>query len=297
MRAMPRLRLVILRRTLAAVLVLLVLVGAAFAAPPLWKVEGPKGTLYVLGTMHRLPGGAVWFDERLQGLLLGSDELILETTSSQAATDYLALIASKPGVVFTKRALNTLLAPDTESLLRQRLAAFGASVETLDSWRPWYAGIMLSVLSSEDAGLYARNGSETILEAFAEAHGLPRVGLETAAFQLLLFADLPRKAEVDFLLATLKETDNYRERAQELTHAWLEGDLEATERLVLGPLLENPPLYEALIARRNRAWVKELSRYLEKKGTAFVAVGAGHLVGPDSVLTQLARKGYRVTRE
>jgi hypothetical protein len=35
---------------------------------------------------------------------------------------------------------------------------------------------------------------------------------------------------------------------------------------------------------------------LEKPGVFFVAVGAGHLVGPDSVQKMLAAKGLKVVR-
>lgn len=296
MPAMRMLRFALFRAAVAA-LALMAFAAAGLAAPALWKVEGDNGTLFVLGTMHRLPDGAPWFDENMQALLMQSDALILETASSQAATDYLALIAAKPGVVFTKRPLESLLDKEAQRRLSQRLASFGAPVENLSAWRPWYAAIMLSVLSGEDAGLYARNGVETVLEAFAEANRLPRVGLETAAFQVLLFASLPRQAEVEFLLSTLKETEDYRARADALFQAWIEGDLETTEALVLGPFQDNPALYEALIARRNRAWVKELAPYLDRPGAAFVAVGTGHLVGPDSVLKMLEAKGYRVERQ
>lgn len=284
-------------RVAAFVAALFALASGVSAAPALWKVEGDKGTLYVLGTMHRLPEGAEWFDEPLKALIAGSDALILETASSQAANDYLGLIASKPGVVFTKRPLDSLIDQETTSRLRQRLISFGAPVEKLNTFRPWYAALLLSVLSGADAGLEAKYGAETVIEAFAEAKGVPRVGLETAAFQILLFANLPRASEVEFLLSTLKETEDHRARAEALYQAWIGGDLATTETLVLGPFLGNPPLYEALITRRNRAWAKELEPYLRKEGTAVVAVGTGHLVGPDSLLLMLEAKGYRVERQ
>jgi tetratricopeptide (TPR) repeat protein len=52
---------------------------------------------------------------------------------------------------------------------------------------------------------------------------------------------------------------------------------------------------EMLFKRRNRAWIPALEK-LAVTGHAFVAVGAGHLVGPDGVVALLRAKGYKVTR-
>jgi uncharacterized protein len=50
-----------------------------------------------------------------------------------------------------------------------------------------------------------------------------------------------------------------------------------------------------LLLDRNASWVPKLEAMLDK-GNGFVAVGAGHLVGPGSVLDLLQKKGYKVTR-
>ena len=42
--------------------------------------------------------------------------------------------------------------------------------------------------------------------------------------------------------------------------------------------------------RRDQNWADALVKKLEKPGTYFVAVGAGHLTGPDSVQRMLAEK-------
>jgi uncharacterized protein YbaP (TraB family) len=51
-----------------------------------------------------------------------------------------------------------------------------------------------------------------------------------------------------------------------------------------------------LIRKRNAAWADWLTKRLDKPGTIFVAVGAGHLAGEDSVQTMLDAKGLRATR-
>jgi uncharacterized protein YbaP (TraB family) len=46
-----------------------------------------------------------------------------------------------------------------------------------------------------------------------------------------------------------------------------------------------------LITDRNVAWAKWVKARLDKPGTVFVAVGAGHLAGTGSVQDQLATAG------
>ena len=73
----------------------------------------------------------------------------------------------------------------------------------------------------------------------------------------------------------------------------LHGGLDLQERGVeLGEL----QLRDALLKRRNVNWARWIERRMAAPGSVFVAVGAGHLAGPDSVVTMLQRDGYRVRR-
>jgi uncharacterized protein YbaP (TraB family) len=52
---------------------------------------------------------------------------------------------------------------------------------------------------------------------------------------------------------------------------------------------------ERLINDRNRRMVERMLPWL-REGSAFVAVGALHLAGPEGILRLLSDRGYRVTR-
>lgn len=60
---------------------------------------------------------------------------------------------------------------------------------------------------------------------------------------------------------------------------------------------ESPVLYEALLVRRNTDWANQIQTLLEGSGTIFMAVGAAHLAGDDSVQEILEDRGLTVTRE
>ena len=72
-----------------------------------------------------------------------------------------------------------------------------------------------------------------------------------------------------------------------LYEAWIIGDTPQ----------DLPEVYAALMTDRNRLWADRLAELMEQEtGTFFVAVGVGHLVGPDRLQGFLAEKGFVAER-
>ena len=55
---------------------------------------------------------------------------------------------------------------------------------------------------------------------------------------------------------------------------------------------EYPDLYRPLTVERNRKWVPQIEQLLDDRDDYLVVVGALHLVGKDSVIDLLERKGH-----
>jgi uncharacterized protein YbaP (TraB family) len=51
------------------------------------------------------------------------------------------------------------------------------------------------------------------------------------------------------------------------------------------------------LGRRNIDWVNKIEEMMSEDKNILVIVGAGHLVGPDSVVALLKEKGYRVKQK
>jgi uncharacterized protein YbaP (TraB family) len=49
-----------------------------------------------------------------------------------------------------------------------------------------------------------------------------------------------------------------------------------------------------MLIRRNQAWLEKIEGLIRQDEAALVIVGAMHLIGPDSVVDLLQKKGYRV---
>jgi uncharacterized protein YbaP (TraB family) len=136
---------------------------------------------------------------------------------------------------------------------------------------------------------------EAQVEALATKLGLKREALETADYQIGLFDSLPADAQKQYLNDVLEQLPTMREDLAKLIAAWKAGRPEELAELLNADETDER-VRKALLADRNAAWAKWLKARLDEPGTVFVAVGAGHLAGNDSVQDQLAADGVMSTR-
>ena len=77
---------------------------------------------------------------------------------------------------------------------------------------------------------------------------------------------------------------------------WSKGDPEALGAVMNKDIDKLPKLYKILLADRNVRWANWIDERMKKPGTVFIAVGAGHLAGKDSVQVQLGTHHLTATR-
>lgn len=274
--------------------------GCASAAPPsarpaLWKVADADTTLYLFGTIHVLPKDYHWQTPRFRAAMAEADALVLETVLDKGQAEVAALLAgmgSSPG-------LPPLLAR-VPAANRARLKALmdrsGLPPAALDRLETWAAALMLVGGTLLDLGLDAGSGVEGQVQAAFAAAKKPVSGLETPAEQLGYMDRLPEAAQRDFLLSMLEEGAETRAEFNAMIAAWARGDEAEIARTFDDEAEVSPALREALLHQRNLAWTRWIAKRMERPGTLLIAVGAGHLVGKDSVRTMLAGRGFRVSR-
>ena len=77
--------------------------------------------------------------------------------------------------------------------------------------------------------------------------------------------------------------------------AWRAGDTEQLDTLVVDTFKrESPSSYEDVFIKRNQDWLPQIEAMFGDDDLEFVLVGAGHLVGEDSVIALLEAKGYTI---
>ena len=75
-----------------------------------------------------------------------------------------------------------------------------------------------------------------------------------------------------------------------------QGDEAGLAALTREGLLADDEIREALLERRNAAWMPRIIRLLESDSHPLIAVGAAHMVGKDGLVALIEAQGYTVRR-
>jgi uncharacterized protein YbaP (TraB family) len=106
---------------------------------------------------------------------------------------------------------------------------------------------------------------------------------------------MPQEAQLAFLDQTVEAIPKATTSLDAMVAEWIEGDAAGLAALMNSELTD-PVLQERLLTRRNANWAEWIERRMEQPGTVFVAVGAGHLAGKDSVQDFLRKRGLKAQR-
>jgi uncharacterized protein YbaP (TraB family) len=275
----------------------LMLAGAARAEPALWVAHSATATVYFFGTVHLLKHDTSWRSAKLDQALAGSQALWLEVSDVSDTAAAVPLV--KQYGMDPKHPLSSRLTANERERLDAVIHKEGlGSAGAFESFRPWMAAIVISIRHITNQGYNANNGVEKILSDQMTAAGKPIHGLETIEQQLRFFTTLPPEAERQMLDEAIDDVEAESGKTDAIVTAWMAGDVDTIAKLVDQDIAANEPAaYRALVVNRNIAWAKLVQQLLKGSGVSFIAVGTGHLAGPDSVQAQLAKRGIKVERE
>lgn len=279
-------------------LVLTLLLGfftvPALAHPALWVVRDADTTIYLFGTVHLLPHDTDWHFPALDQALAHSRALYVEITDDDQAN--MTALVLRYGIDTAHPLASLLTASDRDRLAHAaQLAAVPGGSAALNVMRPWLAALTLAVAPLMKAGLDPAQGVDKQLRAAMEKAGKPVRALESAEQQIRFLADMPQSLQLDLLRSTLRDTDRATLDLKALIEAWKRGDDNAIARLENELMRRGEPqLYQRLLVERNATWARQVADLLKQPGTLFIAVGAAHLAGPDSLQAQLKKQGDTV---
>ncbi|MEJ2817229.1 TraB/GumN family protein [Caulobacter sp. CCG-8] len=275
-----------------AVMVLAMGAGPVRAEPSLWVIKDKDSTIYLFGTVHVLRPETQWRTPKIAKAFEAADDVVMEIEQPEKPADTQALML-KYGIDRTTP-LSAKLKPETYAKLQAAGQGMGFPPQALDVMRPWLAALTVSLTPLLKAGYDPESGVEKLLNAQAKAAGKPVSAFETMEQQVRFFADMTPAQETQLLESTLDEVDDGPAKIDALVNAWASGDQAELKRQMVDEMQgEYPELYKLLLVDRNADWAQQLKTKLAGSGVSFVAVGAGHLTGPDSVQAQLAKLGVK----
>lgn len=262
--------------------------------PALWMVKDKDTTIYLFGTIHILKPGLGWFDEAVKVAFDRSDELVIEMVEPSAAQSQ--AIFAKYGIDSSGKALTAKMSEDERTAYTALINKLGLPVSNFEPLDPWAVAVTLQLVSLQASGFDPNSGVDGQLESAAIAAKKPVSGVETFESQLALFDNLPQASQLKFLAESVSGFDDMATGMGQLVDSWSKPDPEALAKL-MNDGMSDPILYKRLLSDRNANWAKWIDARMKKPGIVFMAVGAGHLAGKDSVqalLKRYKRKAVRV---
>ena len=268
----------------------------AAAKPALWMVSDADTTIYLFGTIHLLPKGTQWRTAAFDQAATSASDLVVETVIDEANPMAAATEMMKMAVSPNLSPLLERVPADKRAKLTEVAAKTGVPMAVFDRLETWGAAFIMLGVTMKELGLDPNSGVESALKTEFATAKKPIGQLETNAEQFGFFDTLPEKAQREFLESVLDDPAKGKKQYDDMLSVWTRGDVKAMGETFNAEFAKSPELRENLLRKRNANWNGWLQRRLATPGTTFVAVGAGHLSGSDSVIAMLEKGGYKVKR-
>jgi uncharacterized protein YbaP (TraB family) len=269
------------------------------ATPAMWVVHGPKGTAYLLGSIHYLPKNVHWQTPEIAAAMKRADTFVFEVPmdDDNAWSQY-----PKDMLLPLDLSLPSFFDQQMRDDYQHVIFRIHGNPDGLVYLRPWVAAqqIQAQAYGIENVkGLSLDEGVDHKVYEAAKARGAKVRAFETVALHIQLLTDNGNidegMAELRRTLKSLLAETSDQTAQQRLFDAWYRGDIKALAVSSADTLKQMPPAgRKALLEDRNRAWIPQIAAMLNEKHTYFITVGAAHLVGKIGVPALLRQQGFRV---
>jgi uncharacterized protein len=256
--------------------------------PALWVVKDADTTIYLFGTVHILKPGLGWFDDGVKSAFDASDTLVIEMIEPTAAEQ--TAIMAELSIDKSGKTIRERLNADDRKAYEAALTQLSLPAEALDPLDGWAVALNLYYAGLMKNGYDLNSGVETQLKAAAKASKKTIIGLETMRGQLSIFDNLSPEIQLRYVGDTAKALDQIVPQTDQLVDLWATANPDGVAS-IMNEGFDSLNLTEPLLTRRNANWAQWIKGRMEKPGTVFMAVGAGHLAGPVSVQNLLLSYG------
>ncbi|WP_172970234.1 TraB/GumN family protein [Erythrobacter sp. THAF29] len=262
------------------------------ADPLVFEITSANGHVegWLLGTIHALPDDAKWRTPAITDAIEKADYLLVEVGNlddRDAIAETFTMLATSPG----QTGLSSRVSPQFRDRLTAVMKEADRTPSDFDATETWAAALILARVGA--TGDPANGVDRVLIEEFGNREVRE---FEGALGQLRIFDALAEEDQRDLLEGVIVEIEAAREQPDRLRSAWLTGDVRELEKFTRSGIMADPEVRDALLVRRNERWTNDLTEALGEPEKPLVAVGAGHLVGPDSLPAMLETRGYTVTR-
>ena len=263
----------------------------------LWEIKTPTNKVFLLGSLHLFKSEAYPLAPAIDMAYRNSSKVVFEIDIG--AIEEPAVQARMLRLAIYPEGQNLLqhIPPDMKKALKKKLADLGLPLEQMVRFKPWFLAITLTTLELQRLGFSPLSGIDVHYYSRARSDEKEVAYFESVDYQLDLLGNMSADDQISFLGQTLKDLELAAGMADDLMRYWQNGQADELHTLPFKSFDEFPEIENRLLLQRNKDWVKQIETMLGGPENTFIVVGAGHLVGPDSVVDLLRKKGYKVKQK
>lgn len=267
----------------------------------LWRVEGIERDVHLFGSIHLGKADFYPLQPSVEQAFRAADYLVFEADIEAATADMQFMMDfQRRGMLPEGQRLQDVVSAETVALLEQVMADLGVPAAMFQGMQPWFLNVVLASMQMSMYGYMPQHGVELYLLS-QKAADTRLLELESVEAQLGFLESLNSET---YLRYTLESFDaGSATEVEALIRAWRCADKETLEHLVFADFSgdqmdarEAERLRNILFHERNRDMADRIRDYIDSgDGDYFVVVGAGHLLGPGSIIDLLQGMGYRLS--
>ena len=263
-----------------------------------WQVQSENAKLYLLGSIHYADESFYPLRREITQAFTSSDHLVVEiNVDADKAKRYRDLIQQK-GTYEGGATIRDDISEETYRQLQYRLRRLDMPYDMVNKQKPGILVLTLTAVQVMKMGFMPEMGIDAYFLKSAVDSSKHIIELETIDDQMDIFLNI---TDADLLLReTLYSLDEAETLMIDMTHCWKMGDEACHEKILFEDAVTRYPsfmrIYDRLFYERNENMANDIKGFLDGKGTYFVVIGAGHLVGDKGIPKLLRDAGFDVRR-
>lgn len=256
----------------------------------LWKIEGPgvNSKSYLFGTIHLIDEDKFYFPKKLEKIVEHTDQVVLEIANLNAtnAMKYIQLQQGSFFDYFNEEQVDSILNwAKIEAVMEETV--FRAAMSKM---KP-FAIVQLATQMSLKV---PTSSYELTIESRAKSKSIPVYGLETIEDQIGIFDNMDSLSQANMVMESIRNYNQNDSLTQQMQSIYLSQNVDKMYQIVVESEGSIKDITTQLLDDRNEKWIPLISAFIQNKNT-FIAVGAGHLGGPNGVIRLLEKAGYILT--
>lgn len=282
------------KSTIITIFVILFSLSFSFAKNSIWKIQGEKNTVYLVGSVHLLKNDSYPLDEAFDTAFSDAQNIVFEMNFDSAATMEMQQLALQKAMFSGEGNLKTNIPESTFKLVDSLSTSVGLDINRLLVFKPWMVATTIMMVKLQKMGFDPNLGLDRYFFAKAKENNKTILDFETFRQQLGFIDNLPMNIQNKMIIQMALEFKTIEKEFNGIVDAWKTGNSEHLEKYLLESFKSEPELYDILLTQRNLSWLQQIRKFLNDDQSYMIVVGAAHMIGENGLVELLKKENYTI---